>query len=342
MNHPPGRQKISSKSQDFSLALDDSVDVASRLIPQLSKERAAAPERLSELLAASPPERERLLASDPRFHTYSLAVQALRRAETAVFHRPAPAVELARLAHSIASQVPPRLCGGTAALADLEAYTIAMEGNALRVSGDYQGALKAFVMARHVQKDGGADPDLMARIDQLEASLRRDLGQLHTSLALLDRAAKAFRVLKAHDELARTLINHSNVFLVQGDFGKAGGLLESALDLTSNPALRYTFKHNLIEILVRSGRPREAARLLKETEDLYQEHSAPLTTIQRIWLEGVIARELRKDLEKAGELLTEAAARLSEHGYAMGAQLARIDLAIVFRIRNAGVPKPVR
>jgi tetratricopeptide (TPR) repeat protein len=332
----------SSDRQKNSPTLENSVEAIYTLIPQISEERATAPERLSELLAASPLERKQLLASDPRFHTYSLAVQALRRAETAVFHRPAPAVELAQLARSIAVQVPPRLCGGTAALADLEAYTLAMEGNALRVSGDLQRALAIFAVARHVQRNGGSDPDLMARIDQLEASLYRDLRQLHTSLALLDRAAKAFRALKAHDELARTLINHSNVFLVQEDFGKAEELLERAIEFASDPTLQYTFKHNLIDILARSGRPREAARLLEETEDLYQEHPDPLTTIRRVWLEGVIARELRTDLEKAAELLTEVAARLSEQGYAMGAHFARIDLAIVFRIRQARGATPVR
>lgn len=309
----------------------DTGHVALHLIPQISEERAAAPEKLSELLAASPPERERLLSSDPRFHTYSLAVQALQRAQTALLHHPVPALELAQLAHSIASQVPPRLCGGRAALADLEAYTFAMDGNAWRMSGDFQRALNSFAVARHVQKDGGADPDLMARIDLLESSLRRDAGQMHTSLALLDRAAKAFKALKAHDDLARTLINRSNVFIVQEDFGKAEDLLERAFSLAKEPALRYTFKHNRIEILVRSGRPREAAFLFKETEDLYQEQPDPLTTIRRIWLEGLIIRELREDLEQAGELLTEAAARLSEHGYAMGAHFARVDLAMVLQ-----------
>ena len=217
-----------------------------------------------------------------------------------------------------------------------------MEGNALRVSGDLQRALASFAIARHVQRNGGSDPDLIARIDRLEASLYRDLRQLHTSLALLDRAAKAFSALKAHDELARTLINRSNVFLIQKDFGKAEALLEYALGFASDPTLQYTFKHNRIDILVRSGRPQEAARLLQETESLYQEHPAPLTTIQRVWLEGVIARELRIDLERAEELLTEAAASLSEHGYAMGAHLVRIDLAMVFRIRQAGGSTPVR
>lgn len=332
----------SSDRQKNSPTLENSVEAICTLIPQISKERTTAPERLSELLSVSPSERGQLLASDPRFHTYSLAVQALRRAEAAVFHRPAPAVELAQLARSIASQVPPLFCGGTAALADLEAYTIAMEGNALRVSGDYQGSLRIFAMARRVQKDGGADPDLMARFDQLEASLRRDLGQFHTSLALLDRAAKVFRSLKAKDELARTLINRSNLFLVQEDFGKAKIFLAHALEFASNPALRYTFKHNLIDILVRSGQPRQAAQLLKESEDLYQERPDPLTTIRRIWLEGVIVRELRKDLERAGELLAEASARLGELGYAMAAHLARIDLTRVFRIRQAERATPVR
>ena len=332
-NNASGRQKSSWGPDGYSLAFERSRRMASSRISQTLKDRAAAPERLSELLAATPSERERLLTSNACFKTYSLAIQALRRAETVLLHGPAPAVELAQLARSIASQVPPRLCGGTEALADLEAYTLAMEANALRVSGDFQGALKTFAAARLVQRNGGTDPDLIARIDVLEASLRRDLRQLATSLALLNRAAKAFRALGENDELARTLINQSNVFLVQGDLEKAAAFLERALDFASDPTLQYTFNHNLTHILFQSGRLREAAQLLKETEDLHQEHPAPLTTSRRIWLEGLIVRELREDFEQAVELLAEAAARLDEHGYAMDAHTARIDLAVALRAR---------
>jgi hypothetical protein len=81
-----------------------------------------------------------------------------------------------------------------------------MEGEALRISVDLEPALRAFAEARLLQQRGGADPDLAARIDLLEALLRRDLGHTRIALELLDQAAEAFVALKEHDQLARIVL----------------------------------------------------------------------------------------------------------------------------------------
>lgn len=322
--------KAGPSPQYDSFNLND--DTLSR-ISKIAEEKALAPDLLDELLALPFSERERAVAVQPRFQTYSLASHVLQRCATAVFHDPSSARELARLARTIAEQADPRACGGAAALTDLQAYSLAMEGNALRVAGDHDGGLALFDKARRVQEKGGADPDLAARIDHLEASLRRDLRQYSASFRLLDRAQKTFSALQDHDQMARTIINRSNVYLVKGDFEEAIATLRGALDVACSPELAWTLRHNLIDILAKSGRPQEAAQLFEQTRPLYREHADPLTNCRRIWVEGIIARELG-NLDLASNLLQQASEGLAEHGYSAGAALSGLDLVAVYAMQD--------
>lgn len=299
-------------------------------LTQISEEKALAPDRLAELMALSPAEREAAVAVDTRFQTYSLSSHALRSCAKAVFHDPAAARELAQIAQKIAAQVDPRTCGGSAALADLQAYALAMEGNATRVSGDPEGAVAFFERARQAQERGGADPDLAARIDHLESSLRRDLRQYDQALRLLDRAGRVFHALQDHIQKAYTIINRSNVFRAKGDDGEAIATLQEALDADCSSELALTVRHNLIDLLIQVGRPQEAAALFAETQPLYAQHTDPLTTCRRIWSEGRIVRELGEDLDRAAMLLQQASQLQAELGYNAGAALAGLDLVAVY------------
>jgi tetratricopeptide (TPR) repeat protein len=320
---------VSETDERLDAALEGLTQAALKVTPQVFKERAGAPARFSELLTLPHHARDSIVASEAGFQTYALAVVALKHTEKTISSDPREAIELAQLAGAIAAHVLPKTCGGTAALADLQAYALAMEGNAWRVSGDLQKALETFTVARQLQERGRADTDLMARVDRLEASLRRDLRQLDTSLALLDRAARLFKSIKAEHQLARTIINQSHVFYIKRDFDQAAELLEHARALSREPFLVLCINHNLIDILARSGKPGEAARLFEQVHHLYFEFSDPLMASRRLWLEGVIARELGENLEKAGELLTEVTSRLASLGYSQDATLARFDLALL-------------
>jgi tetratricopeptide (TPR) repeat protein len=209
-----------------------------------------------------------------------------------------------------------------------------MEGNALRVSGELREGFQIFMEAREVQDRGGADPDLGARIDYLEASLRRDLRQFGASLHLLDKALKVFRALKDRNQMARTLINRANVYIVQGEFAQAAATLHGALDFSCEPSLALIVRHNLIDILAKSGRAQEASQLFEESRDLYLQFSDPLTTSRRLWVEGIIARELGEDLELAESRLTEVVDRLTTSGYGLDAAIAGLDLVTVHAARG--------
>lgn len=309
-------------------ALDRSIELALSCVERVREERDAAPALLAELLSLSMLDRESTVVVSPRYQSYTLASYILERCAKAVFHDPAMARELARLARAIAAQTDPSSCGGAAALADLEAYSLGMEGNALRVAGELRDALVAFMQAREVQEKGGADPDLAGRLDLLEASLRRDIRQFGTALTLLDRAAATFETLRDREQMARTLINRANVFLVQRDLDKVMATLREALPLTDDNWLGLFIRHNLIMALADCGRAREAADLYEQSRSLYLQFPDPLTTSRRLWTEGLIARELG-DLGTAHGLLTEAAERLAEQGYGFDAALAGLDLVAV-------------
>jgi len=332
--------RYSSEEEDPSKALDDEpsfsrlVQAALGRTSRAAEDRAAAPAQLAELLALPANEREPAVVVDPRYRTYALGSYSLDRCEKAVAYDPMLARELACLARAIAVQADPLACGGSAALADLEAYALAMEGNALRVAGELRDAFQTFMEARQVQERGGADPDLSARVDYLEASLRRDLRQFGAALHLLDRAGKVFQALKDRNQMARTIINRANVYIVQGEFAQAALTLEGALEFSCEPSLALVVRHNLIDILAKSGRASEASRLFEESREVYTQFSDPLTTSRRLWVEGIIARELGEDLVFAESRLNEAVERLTASGYGLDAALAALDLVTVYAARG--------
>lgn len=310
-------------------ALDRSIELALSCATRVREERDAAPALLAELLALPASDRETAAVVNARYQSYTLASYILERCAKAVFHDPALARELSRLARTIATHADPRSCGGAAALADLEAYALAMEGNALRVGGELREGLVAFMQARDIQEKGGADPDLAGRIDFLEASLRRDIRQFGSALTLLDRAAETFATLRDREQMARVMINRANVFLVQRDLGQVMSTLKEALPLAADNWLGLVIRHNLIMALADCGNAREAADLYEQSRGLYLQFSDPLTTSRRLWAEGLIARELG-DLGSAHRLLSESAERLAEQGYGFDAALAGLELVAVY------------
>lgn len=197
---------VSQEEGGYRAALARATESTLKRIPGVNAEKAAAPELLDELLEVPEDEWEASVSLDPRFHSYALAACILKRCETTIPRDAVQGRALARLARKVVEQVDPCSCGGTAALADLEAYALALEADSLRKSGESEEALRAFAEARRLQELGGADPEVGARVDLLEAALLRDLGEAGAALDLLDRAAAAFVMLREHEQLARALL----------------------------------------------------------------------------------------------------------------------------------------
>ncbi|HYU35918.1 MAG TPA: hypothetical protein VEW48_27485 [Thermoanaerobaculia bacterium] len=307
-------------------SLDNAIAHALEVAPSIAAQRDAAPLLLAELLELPDSTHATAVATERRFQTYSLASYVLEKCKKTVSCNLKLALAMARLARVITRQIDPRTCGGIDALADLGAYALAMEGNVQRVCGHWPAAIASFARAREVQKRGGTDPDLMARINLLESSLRRDMRQFREALQLLDRVAEVCAALDDEEQLLRSQINRANLFLVQRELDGAGAILEEILSKTNDPQSILLIRHNLATTLVSAGRAKEAARLIEENRGLYLRFSDPLLNNRRLWLEGRVAREFGQD-RHARSLLQEASNDLDERGYAFDAALARLDLA---------------
>jgi len=312
-------EPISGKSLDLAIAH------ALEIAPWVATQRDTASTHIAELLELPASDRAAAISSEPKFQTYSLATHLLKRSEKSVSQNLGAALAMARLARAITVQIDPRTCGGMEALADLGAYSLATEGNVHRVGGRWRTALSAFARAREVQKRGCVDPDLMARIDLMESSLRRDLGQLREALYLLHRVEEISIDLEDSESYLCSQINRANIELVREEPDAATTILEQILCTTDDPHAVLLIRHNLAWALAQAGQTREAAKLLEESRDLYSRFSDPLITSRRLWLEGLIAKGLGQG-RRAETLLQVARSALEEHGYAFDAALVRHDL----------------
>lgn len=196
---------------EYSAVFDRLEQTLARQLERVAGERAASPELLAELMALPRGERYPVALSDPRFHIYALVCHAIERAERDMVADPPSALENARLARLICSRIDASTCGGPAALADIEAFALAMEANALRSMGKMELAEELFGGVRAILEQGGADLYLNARTDFLEALLRRDLGEAEQALHLTGRALRSLVSLGERDR-ARLL----------SDAGRAG------------------------------------------------------------------------------------------------------------------------
>jgi tetratricopeptide (TPR) repeat protein len=326
-------------SADYGSALDHAIARTLHAAPSIAAESRRAPALLAEILQRPDTQRDAAVATDSRFRTYSLAAYSLEMSEKAVSRDLAFALTLARLARTITSQVDPRTCGGMDSLADLGAYTLAIVGNIQRVSGCWPTALAAFGRSREIQKRRGADPDLMARIDLLESSLRRDLGQPGKAEALLRRAEGIFIDLQDEERCTFIQINRANLELVQKAPDRAIAILEGSLATATNPQHTLLIRHNLTWALTQAGQTHEASALYLETQELYTRFSDPLFAGRRLWLEGLLANESGQT-QRAESLLKEAGSALEAHGYAFDAALAHLDLGKILA-QGSGEPRYV-
>lgn len=306
-------------------------------LERVEAEREVAADHLAELLALSRHERRSALASTRRFQSYSLAAHALGRGEREVPRNPDMAWELVGLSRSLIRHIDPRSCGGADALADLDAYSLAVQGTTLRVRGEFREAFRAFAGARLVQQRGCVDPDLTATIDLLESSLHRDLGQFDTALAQLDRAQEVFVSLGEQQRVEHVVVNRAHVYITSGAWTKAFSILGSAVAWVSDARIRLAAHHNLADVLVKSGRATEAAQVFSGLRSLYDCFGDTVTASRRMWLEGLIVRELG-DLQHASGLLEMAVKGFAARGYACDAGLAQLDLVATLRKRLATRP----
>jgi tetratricopeptide (TPR) repeat protein len=232
----------------------------------------------------------------------------------------------------VADRLTAQDCGGEEALNSLRARAWAQLGNAYRVNAQFPSAERAFAVAQSLLDEGPVAMLDRARVQSLLASQRRDQHRFAEALQLLDRAAVIYRKLGQWSLLGRTFLQRA---MVCGDANDGEGemrLLRQALDLIdpqTDPRVFLFARHNLIDALNVSGRPREAFALLFHTRPLYLKAGDRMSLLRLRWLEGQVALGLQR-IEQAEVAFREAREGFHELGHTFDAALASLDLASVY------------
>ena len=204
-------------------------------------------------------------------------------------------------------------------------------GNGLRVQGELRAAEAEFATARELLKlgeGGDADGALDAwRLDDLEASLRRELRDYQGALNLLDRAESAAPL----ECRGRILLNRASVLEQAGNpseaaaaLGKAAPLIEEAGD----ERLRWVAAFNAAAILCRLGRHEEAEARLPGLHALSVALGNQLDILRVAWLSGRVAAGLGRK-EEARAAFERVLNEFAQRRIGFDAALAGLELAVL-------------
>lgn len=205
----------------------------------------------------------------------------------------------------IAVRVAERISGSEAMRAKALGYAWAFVGNSRRIGNEFPASDAAFARSRELYtRYEEATPGWFeeARVLDLEASLRRDLGEYSEALALLDRAlarcAATFR--------ARLLLKQAATWEQTGQPEKALVALEEA-----RPAIergeggmryRWMLQFDVAKCLLQLYRASEAEALLPELRRLADELGNDLDRLRTRVLSGEILAGLQRKDEALAEL----------------------------------------
>jgi len=300
--------------------------VADRSTTKTGTRRTSAPQPLRrEAPIAEPPLAVGTVGKDwERCQAFIDQCRALRSSD------PENMVLTARLAVVMAE----RLDGtaNAATLADFQARAWGELGNARRVADDLAGAEADLSYAVQRAAQGTGDPQLLARLMDLTASLYTDQRRFDEATRLLDMAFAIYEREGDRHAAGRVLISKGlttgyafDVEPAVADISEGLGRIDAARD----PRLAMVGIHNLIWCLVECGKVEQAESLFAHSQALFSTQAERLDRIKRIWLEGRIAAALVHD-ERAEQRFREARMNFEELELFYDMALVSLDMAALW------------
>jgi tetratricopeptide (TPR) repeat protein len=239
---------------------------------------------------------------------------------------------LAYIASSTAGLLKPEEHGGPALAADFQALTWAELANAYRVNDQHDRAEGALAEAASLLDRGTRDLLLLARVLDIQASLRSDQRRLGEALTLLEIAHNLYRDAGDRHLAGRVLIKQGIASRYNGQPREAVCLLREGLELLDcekDPQLTAVGQQSLIDALADCREFREARQLLLSS-GLRQAFAAdPLNLLKLRWVEGKILAG-RGRLGRAERVLEEVREELHDRGREYDAALVGLELAAVW------------
>jgi len=303
--------------------------VLARHAPEMETRWRRAEEDLAALLAIPREERRaRIERARSRFRGPQMAELLIQESRRRIPGDPGEAYHLAELARFIIHRSP-----GTPESFSLVALASACMANARRAGGELREAEEHFQYVRYVvTHQGVTDPWVVAQIDHLEGSLRKDQRRFSQAEALLARAVMLFRLSGSRVEAARVLLTLGSTYFSQGLLSRAIETVGAALrdlPVETEPRLFLYGRHNLAVYMAEAGRYREAADLLRVDADLYERFSDPWLRLHVSWLQGKIAAGVG-DVAAAERRFTETRDGFVRQGIGYDAAMVSLDLALLY------------
>jgi tetratricopeptide (TPR) repeat protein len=218
-------------------------------------------------------------------------------------------------------------------IADLQARTWGELANAYRVNERQPEAEQALIQAATARAAGSGDLMVLARLFDVEASLRTDQRRFGHSYRLLDLVYSLYQQVGETHLAGRALISKGAGFHYDGRYPEAVTLLRRALTLLDSdrdPQLLANGRQALLSSMAANGEFVEAAALLLQSGLRETFADEPLSLLKVRWLEGRIFAGLGK-LGRAATVLGETRrafldADLDYEGALVGLELAGVLL----------------
>lgn len=255
-------------------------------VPRLEQGRKKALGDLKALMAIPAEKRaDRIKQARHRFRGAVLAEILLEESHERVTKDTNEAFHLAELARTVIHHSPT-----VSGAFDLIALATAHMANACRAGGNLRKAEEHFSHTRYViSHEGVTDPETLARIDDLEGSLRRDQRLFREAEELFKRAAMLYRVGGSKLDSARAMMKLGDSYFHEGKLDHALDYTRQALKAVtrlSDPRLYMCGRYNLARFLVEAGQYQEASEILAVEADLFRRFPEPWTQLRVIWLRG--------------------------------------------------------
>jgi len=284
---------------------------------------------LTELLALPLEDREgRLAKARSRFRSPGLVRLLLDESRRRLPGQPAEALHFAELAWKVANRNP-----GMPEFYELYVLATATMANACRAQDQNSRAEELFALARQIMdKHGVTDSAVIARVDDLVGSLRKDQRRFPEAERLLKRAAVLYGLVRSSEDHARVLVKLADTYSARGSLEPAIETIQTALALLgadSDRFLRLCAHYNLAFYLVSAGRLDEAADQLEADEPLYRRFPEPWAQLRLLWLQGDISAG-KGDFAAAEQAYFETREGFIVHHMGYDAAMVSLDLAILY------------
>lgn len=288
----------------------------------------------AELEPLNPPARFARVEAEARFHTFGLYERLLEASRWYNRADPAEAVDVVRLAVLVAERLDTARLGEER-WADVRAGAMAALGNALRIAEDFEEARQAFDQAWHLLRQGTGQPLERASLISLEASYRKDVGELELAESSLEEALEIYRKAGDSHLQGRVLLQMGEIV---GHAAPERGIAHlrralALLDFSREPRLELSAQHALAQYLSDSGQPEEALAVLERARPLYEQFREELVQLRLHWLEGKIAARLG-ELAEAESIFAQLWDELHARGLHQEVVLVTIDLAQVLTAKG--------